>query len=841
MTPEDTLYVILPLCVENGKVEFRDFTRQCEVQTVDEYTLQIEGEFPEGLVRFDVELQPGRLDYETLYEELSEYLSGEYRKIGPLDLAFTMPPHMAVPMLAVALDGELFGKMWFELPSVEDLRQRKLGGVFALEFPGGKRHTVTISVEEGDRYRLDLSMLERIRVRRDSRQRMEVQPREDLNRGQPWLFLQGHTVEELRGWREATHAELWEEMRATVAGWLETGETPTRGFPNLATLAFMALLEAEEVPASPPAPSPGRGGGTTSGERQVASHLASTPGEASSAPTRNGAEGALVELLERMKAEEGFLRYPGCKFMFLRAEEGLFTEEHRWLMGYGWNDYGFSWILLDYCTVYQWLGERLPGNLRTWVAENLRKYGRELYRFILFQRQYGGGKGYYESHSIVPILAVAALGVTFWEEWPEARDWASFAFGRLEEALDLAPEDGRPDYLSWGPPWFVQAVELLRDFSGRDERDRPYFQEMATALWRCREGGGYHGLLLAAYAASRLGDPTGQWYYQACRDRRRANPAAGPMASYLSFLWHSTEPGEDPGAVKDQSYWFRDTGRVILQTNYDRPRLALELQCGPPNGHAAAYRAESYANAVSMGPTHHGSFQVSVRGQRVVRDPGALSYRRRLGNSNLVCVDEDGYYLDGLYLIGRTEARYGFIRRCELEGEVQYVEGCNTAVYAPELQIQRSRRQWYFDPVHEWAAVVDEIESARDHAYRLHLHGEIIEQPAAGEFIFRAGDQALNVKVLAGQETAYSVVPPTLVLSYVFNCTQVKSGKHLSGDAGMERNRPPQIDRLVCAAVGNRKAARWITVMSPHPLECRLAGEELVVRTARGEHRVRVD
>src|SRR5690554_6420168 len=123
-------------------------------------------------------------------------------------------------------------------------------------------------------------MLERIRVRRDSRQRMEVQPREDLNRGQPWLFLQGHTVEELRGWREATHAELWEEMRATVAGWLETGETPTRGFPNLATLAFMALLEAEEVPASPPAPSPARGGGTTSGERQVASHLASTPGEA---------------------------------------------------------------------------------------------------------------------------------------------------------------------------------------------------------------------------------------------------------------------------------------------------------------------------------------------------------------------------------------------------------------------------------------------------------------------------------------------------------------------------------------------------------------------------------
>lgn len=798
MIHQDVLHLILPERIRGEELEFRDLLATCKVRVLDRHALEIEGDFPEALVRFDVELKPGVFDYRTLYEELTEYPSGEYRAIGPLDLAFALPPHMALPMLAVSVNGDLYGKLWFEMPSLDDLRQQKLGGSFALEFPGAGRHTITISVDEPDRSRLDLFMLERLTVRRDDRRRDPVTPRPGLDRTRPWLFLEGHSVEVLRQLRDTTHAGIWDDLTATVERWLASGETPTRGFPVLATLAFQALLEGPE----------------------------------------SAAERRLLALLEERRARDQFLVYPGRKFMFLNAEDGLFTGAHRWLMGYGWNDYGFSWILLDYCILYQWLEDRLSAELREWLREGLLRYGRELYRFCLFQRQYGGAQGFYESHSSVPLLAVAALGCALFDVAPgEAPAWAAFGFGRLEEALVVAPEDGRADFLTWGPPWFVQAVELLRDFTGRDERDRPYFRALATALWQTHGGGGYHGRLLTGYTAAHLQDPAGQWYYQRLLSRREAADPGHRITSYLNFLWHSTAAGTDPGAVKDLSYHFPDVGRVLLRTNYEAPRFAVELQCGPTLGHSAAHRLESYAGAASTNPFQYGGFVMSVNGKPVGHD--CHSYRRGLGLGNFVCVDEDGFYLRDLYLIGRTEpSRFPWIRTCELGPDLCYVEGFNTLAYHPDLQITRSRRQWFFDVANEWAAVVDDLESDLEHAYRLHLHSSRLEPQGEGAYLFRAQEEALHLRLLPGQPTTCAVTPPELVLSYTFNYTHVKGGAKLTGDAGMESHRPPEIDRLVCRAEGRRRSAHFLTVFSPHPFEAGREGETLTVRTPLGERTV---
>jgi hypothetical protein len=821
MLHEDMLYLLLPGFMHGETVEFREYRGACAVRVLDRYTLEIEGDFPDALVRFDVELKPGKLDYTTLYNQLSEHPSGEFVDVGPLDLGFPAPPRMQIPMLAVSQDGDLFGKMWFEMPSVEDVRQRKLGGVFVLEFPGGGHHRVTIAVDEIDRDRLDLTMFERITVRLDSRRLSTIAPQPGWTPEAPWLFLGGRSVEDLRGWRATTHQTLWDDLRRTVDTWLETGDIPFRGMPVLSTAAFTALLDET-----------------------------------------GGYSARLIALLEDRRARDAFLERQG-KLMFLDTNETLFAEKNRWLMGHGWNDYGFAWILLDYCCVYQWLGDQLPTELKAWIREKLRYYGRELYRFCLFQRQYSGAQGFYEAHQSVPQLTVAVLGAIFYREDAEAPRWLRFAVGRIEEALEIAPRDGKADYMSWGTVWFSQSTELLHDLAGRDEWQHPYFQHLPTALWRThyvrsvvdhQEIADYYRSVLTAFCATHLHDPVACWYYHFHRDTAR--PGDVTPVSYLHYLWHTEEAGTPPGPEQEASYLLPDTSQALLQTNYHSPRFALRMQCGPTLGKASSYKLESYANAAAGSTFAYGGFEALVNGWPVITDIATMGYGRYFRNANALCVDSDGFFLEGMYLVGRTENTVSaYIREASLGAELCYLDGITTMAYRPELAITLARRQWLFSVTQEWALVVDTIESELEHDYHLHLHAsEAIETVDTGQFCFQGGNMpmlcknpfvpdgpigSLNVHCLGDGPLDYAIGPANMVYAYIFHVTQVKGGGMLTSDL-RGGDKPPSVTRLICQATRGTRA-QFLTVMSPHPVACRREGAALTISTPLGSRQVALD
>ncbi len=821
MLHDDLLYLLLPGFAHGDRLEFRDYRGACAVRILDRFTLEIDGDFPDALVRFDVELKPNKFDYDTLYNELSEFPSGEYVKVGPLDLGFPSPPRMQIPMLAVSLDGELYGKMWFEMPSVEDVQRNKLGGVFALEFPGGGCHRITVAVDEIDRDRLDLTMLDRITVRLDDRKRPAVTPRPEWNPAEPWIFLGEKSIAEWRAACITTHREQWEGLCRTVETWLDTGDIPFRGMPVLSTAAFAALLDD------------------------------------------SGAYTArLVALLEDRMRRDSFLERQG-KLMFLDDDEVLFAEKNRWLMGHGWNDYGFAWLLLDYACVYQWLGNVLPAEVQAWIREKLTFYGRELYRFCLFQRQYSGAQGFYESHSSVPQLTIATLGAIFLHELDEAPRWLSFGVGRIEETLAIVPRDGKSDYMSWGTVWFSQSMELLRGLTGREAWHCDYYRNLPTALWRThfmrsvvdrQEIADYYRIALAGFCATYLRDPQACWYYHF--QRTTARRGDDTPVSYLHFLWHTNEPGTPPGPERDGSFLLADTSQALLQTNYESPRFALRIQCGPTLGHHA-FRLESYANAASGNTFCYGSFEALIGGYPVISDLSVMGYGRYFRNANAVCVDSDGFFLEGMYLIGRTDnAISAYIRECRLGPELAYVDGITTMTYRPELGITLGRRQWLFDPAQEWALLVDTIESETEHDFRLHLHAsEGIAEVEPGYYHFQGGNMrmlcknpyapeesigTLHVRSLADQPMAYTVSPANMVYAYIFHCTKVKGGGTLTSDL-RGGGKPPSVTRLACQATERATRARFITAMSPHPVDCRRVGDALTIATPLGTRTIRLD
>lgn len=822
MQHKDVLHLLLPgLCRGDEAMEFRDFMGQCEANMLSRYEMEIRAVFPGHLTRFDLELKPGLFDYETLYVEMTEYPGGEFVKTGPWDLAMDPPLRMQIPVLEVYLDGELYGKMWFEMPSPEDIKYKRLGGVFALPFAESGRHAIRIRIPEEERKRLDFSMVDRIAIRRDDRDIPAITPRASCNRNAPWLFLDGRSPAELRELKTAAGAVIWQGMADTVERFLSTGEEQIRGSPILAGAAFMALVEEA-----------------------------------------GGVFQRLVALLDARCRDGAFYPARG-RFVSIDGDTGQHSEKHRWLMGRGWNDYGFSFVLMDYCCVYQWLGERLPAHIKQWIRSELIKYGRALYRFIVFQRQYAGAQGHYEAHGIVPPLAVTALGATLYRECDEAATWIDFGVGRVREAIHVAPTDGKPPGLGWGTVWLARAVELLLALTGEDHRRIPFFRALPTAMWRThhlrdtqerQQLIDFHRLLLAAYCASHLADKEAQWYYHRMLDEQTAFHSGALPACYLNVLWHSAAIGESPSADDmERSCLFPDVSLALLQSNYEKPRFAVRFQCGPINGKSNAYLLESY-NSASMGnPFAHGGFEVWMNNRPVLVDLTLCCCRRSFKYGNFVTVDGDGFFMDGAGLSGRADkAIAAFIRRSEIRDDYCSFDGMNTPCYRPELEMTMSRRRIFFEVRQEWAIIVDEVASRQKHEYALLLHASQIETVGRNSFRCFGGQDGklcnspflpnepvgpLHVLCLAGQPTEYEIAVTSMALGYIYGVTQIKGGPKLTGDLFCDG--PPLFHRIVCKPESKRMAARFLTVVSPHEVACEMVEENLlVVRNSRGECRL---
>jgi hypothetical protein len=813
MQNTDLLYLLLPGIHTEAGAEFYDFTERCAVRADGCYALEISGDFPAALVMFEIELRPDAFDYDTLYCELSEYPSGEYVKTGPWDLSMDAPVRMQVPTLDVHWRGEHYGNLWFEMPSPEDIREQRIGGTFALLFEQSGPQTIRIVVPDYERHRLDFTMVEQIAIRLDNRDIPQITPRPEWAPDTPWLLLGDHHPADWPALRQTTAgAKFWQAMAEETRQYFASGASTVRGAMTLCNAAFMALA-----------------GDETALEQ-------------------------LVALLQQRRQSDDFLANTQ---MPIKDGRLRWSEETRWLMGHGWNDYGFAWVLLENACVYQWLKDRLPKEITGWLKQNLLRYGRELYRFGVFQRQYTGAQGIIlNNHAFVPYWAVGALGAVFLREEPEAQAWLDFAFGRLREgAVQLRDAAVCPNHLIWGATFQYQLIEFMRAITGEDHRDSPYFKNIPTALWRHRyfhKAAGfpqikrYYELLTAACYASQLDNAEAQWYYQLLRRKEQTSPDPLP-ASFLNILWHSDKPGVQPEEkVKNSSILFRDASYALLQTNYERPRFAVSIK-GGPLGKTIAMLLESYTGCYHGDLEFHGAFDVWLNGYAVLRSLSG-GYRASFRNGNFVLVDGDGYYLDGAYLLGRGDkSRVAWLRAAEVKADRAYLDIVNTRSYRADLRMDLSRRRLWFDAIQEWAVIVDDVRSRDEHDYMLCLHAAEIEMDADGMFrAYHTPDAAerasagadapervgpLYVRCACDMPAAIGTAVGSMVLPYPYGVTFAK-GEKVDGGSGKvdsQKHAPPNDHQIRCSVSGRVKSARFVTAFARSKIGLAWEGDEIVV------------
>jgi hypothetical protein len=91
----------------------------------------------------------------------------------------------------------------------------------------------------------------------------------------------------------------------------------------------------------------------------------------------------------------------------------------------------------------------------------------------------------------------------------------------------------------------------------------------------------------------------------------------------------------------------------------------------------------------------------------------------------------------------------------------------------------------------------------------------------------------LQVICLADQPTEYAITDVSQVLSYVFGVTKSKSGTTLAADHRTPE--PPRYRKILAQVAGERRDARFITLLSPHALACHWENEQLTVSTPLGK------
>ncbi|GMV83416.1 MAG: hypothetical protein AMXMBFR7_46000 [Planctomycetota bacterium] len=411
-----------------------------EARPRDARTLELRGEFPAGLVRFDLEGRAGAFDAGSLTLKL-RFGAGH----GPHPHDEAAPPtgpwdyingDFVVPRFGLEVDGIAHPEcVWLDLPGAADLEAGRARSSFALRFSSSGPRTIALAFARprSDDMRLDCATWASIRIGRDERDdslRSGVDLLPEMRGVHPRMWLTAADAERLRqeigsgGIREA----WWRRFLGSEAASAPLG------------LALRALLARDS----------------------------------------KAREAALAVGDALCDAEHWGTGQPG----HMGCDNDIRAGEHLFLLS----------LLCD------WLRPEGARAAR-WRAK-LIHHARLVFRFALLQRSYLP-TGYLQNHFSATYMGLGAAGLLGCDDADlkeEAQDWLNFAANEFRRRNALWTPDGSGCGLdvSYGLDFHVRFAEAIRSACGLDVLDGPHYRALPD-YWLHRlipSGlGGYRGIL----------------------------------------------------------------------------------------------------------------------------------------------------------------------------------------------------------------------------------------------------------------------------------------------------------------------------------------------------------
>jgi len=356
----------------------------------------------------------------------------------------------------------------------------------------------------------------------------------------------------------------------------------------------------------------------------------------------------------------------------------------------------------------------------------------------------------YDSHAVRSVSAVLVPAcIALLDEEPEAREWLDYSIEFLWTVYSpWGDADGGwaegPHYWMTGMAYLTEAANLLRNFTGLNLYERPFFQKTgdfplytkAPDTRRATFGDdstmgdlpclkiGYN---LRQYAGV-TGNPAYQWYFdEICRN----DP--GTEGAFYNYGWWDLNfddlmyrhdwpqvEGAAPGP-QDRLRWFKGIGWAAIQSHMDDPdrHLQFVMKSSPfgsishSHGDQNAFCLSAFGEDLAIQSGHYVAFNSTMH----------QGWRRQTRSKNAILIDGKGQYADKDK--ARAMAATGRILAAEDRGEEIYIHGDATEAYrslSPE--VTHVSREVHF--VHDdYFVIVDSIdaESPVSIDWLLHANG----------------------------------------------------------------------------------------------------------------------
>ena len=136
------------------------------------------------------------------------------------------------------------------------------------------------------------------------------------------------------------------------------------------------------------------------------------------------------------------------------------------------HDLDAGWLLHGLGLAYSWLGDALPDDERTALADKLELQGRRLYDFADETEGDWWSSAYWQNHNWICWTGLATAGYVLADVAPETREWTKRAKTNFREVFRLLPEDGSDSegvvYWRYGVPWLAIYIDVVEPAEGID-------------------------------------------------------------------------------------------------------------------------------------------------------------------------------------------------------------------------------------------------------------------------------------------------------------------------------------------------------------------------------------
>ncbi len=411
------------------------------------------------------------------------------------------------------------------------------------------------------------------------------------------------------------------------------------------------------------------------------------------------------------------------------------------------HDLQASWYLYHISIGYDALHDVLSDADRKTIVEGLTSHAKAIYKNLAPDRK--DPFTYDQNHLYIPTVALATASLALAGDVPEASDWLKRSYAIMQRCRYVMGNDGwyyeGTGYCFYALHWHERYADVMGRATGQNLNDLPALRE----TWRFPLA----ILLPATPGAFDIGD-SDYWkdgkrsnfttnnhamlWGIASADKSSESQAVGDLLQKRSpekdypaaaFLWFDPSVKATPLEKIEPYHYFADEDYVTWRSGWGPDDTSYLFRCGPPEGHAAAVKADVMKDwRMNTGHVHAdiGSFWMYAKNTYLASGTGYTA-EKWTRDQNTILIDGIGQADDGAYHNARNYP-YEKLDACKIDhvkltADYAFASGTYGSAY-PEAKVGNVSLRRTVVMTKGWMLVIDDMASEKEHKLTWICHSD---------------------------------------------------------------------------------------------------------------------